>query len=159
MKIKSWKDIKDLIDTTNISIGLGTKGGLVGILGETNAICVWRHPNGEAGLTPYGRNRAKLCAGGFSKCKGDVTKVTITEDGEKVTYPLCANCQAFIELKAKTCGICGSLYKGWGNNPMPILADKEDNKCCDTCDIVVTQVRMLPLNMTKPLFNDNKELR
>ena len=34
----------------------------------------------------------------------------------------------------KTCCICGKVFKGWGNNPYPVVKD-EDARCCDDCNM------------------------
>ena len=34
----------------------------------------------------------------------------------------------------KTCCICGKEFKGWGNNPYPVVKD-EDARCCDDCNM------------------------
>lgn len=36
----------------------------------------------------------------------------------------------------KTCCICGKSFKGWGNDPWPVVMD-DDAKCCDDCDMSV----------------------
>lgn len=37
--------------------------------------------------------------------------------------------------KYKTCCICGKTFKGWGNNPWPVM---DSGECCDECNF--TQV-------------------
>lgn len=34
------------------------------------------------------------------------------------------------------CCICGNVFTGFGNNPWPI-AEREDARCCDTCNSTV----------------------
>ena len=35
--------------------------------------------------------------------------------------------------EVKVCCICGKRFRGWGNNPWPVVKD-EDAQCCDECD-------------------------
>ena len=37
-----------------------------------------------------------------------------------------------MEDNEKTCCICGKKFKGYGNNPWPIL---EKGVCCDECNL------------------------
>lgn len=48
----------------------------------------------------------------------------------------------------KTCSICKKEFKGFGNNPEPILT--YEKRCCDQCNQdVVVPVRIL--GMTNPI--------
>lgn len=40
------------------------------------------------------------------------------------------------------CCICGKLFKGYGNNPIPV---KPSGKCCDACNITV----VIPARLSK----------
>lgn len=38
--------------------------------------------------------------------------------------------------EVKICCICGEKFRGWGNNPWPVV--KDDNaSCCDECNATV----------------------
>lgn len=32
------------------------------------------------------------------------------------------------------CCICGKTFKGWGNNPWPVMSGKDD-ECCHECNV------------------------
>lgn len=38
-----------------------------------------------------------------------------------------------MERNEKTCCICGEKFKGYGNDPWPVIK-AEDAVCCDTCN-------------------------
>ena len=43
------------------------------------------------------------------------------------------------------CCICGGTFKGYGNNPWPVVND-EDARCCDLCnslEVVPARIRMM----------------
>jgi len=41
-----------------------------------------------------------------------------------------------------TCALCGGKYVFIGNNPWPVLPNREDNRCCHRCDEeIVTPIR------------------
>lgn len=42
------------------------------------------------------------------------------------------------ENEVHTCSICGSDYRGFGNNAMPI----NDGRCCDPCNGIVIARRI-----------------
>lgn len=45
-----------------------------------------------------------------------------------------------------TCCICGKKFTGWGNNPYPVVKDK-DARCCDGCNgIVVIPARITAMH-------------
>jgi len=49
----------------------------------------------------------------------------------------------------KVCCICGRTFTGWGNNPYPVVTDK-DARCCDECDyVVVIPTRVIELYKRK----------
>ena len=33
----------------------------------------------------------------------------------------------------RKCCICGRIFRGWGNNPYPVVQDVEA-RCCDVCN-------------------------
>lgn len=44
------------------------------------------------------------------------------------------------------CCICGEWFRGWGNNPYPVVKD-DDAQCCDVCNMVsVIPARMSALS-------------
>lgn len=50
-----------------------------------------------------------------------------------------------MEEREYTCCICGGKFKGWGNNPYPVVTD-EDARCCDDCNAMrVIPARLLAL--------------
>ncbi len=55
-------------------------------------ICMWSLDD-EYGLTHYGRERAKVCEGGFEGCEGEVEIVTVVEDKYSYQAPRCKNCK------------------------------------------------------------------
>lgn len=52
------------------------------------------------------------------------------------------------------CAICGCKIEGFGNNPDPLIKDK-DARCCDICNNYVIQYRILLLS--KELTDKEKE--
>ena len=39
-------------------------------------------------------------------------------------------------MEEKVCCICGKKFIGWGNDPWPVVIDK-DAECCDECNMSV----------------------
>ena len=39
-----------------------------------------------------------------------------------------------------TCCLCSKIFEGWGNNPAP-LSDREDDDCCNECNMLVMKAR------------------
>lgn len=51
--------------------------------------------------------------------------------------------------EVKVCCICGEKFKGWGNNPWPVVEDPEA-RCCDYCnDTKVIPARIEQMFATK----------
>lgn len=51
------------------------------------------------------------------------------------------------------CCICGKKFYGWGNNPYPIVKDK-DARCCDECDNTV----VIPTRISEFYARENKNV-
>lgn len=51
-----------------------------------------------------------------------------------------------------TCCLCGKTFKGYGNNPYPLVNDP-DAKCCDECNVKVIIARME--KMTEDFIKEN----
>lgn len=50
-----------------------------------------------------------------------------------------------MEERKFTCCICGGTFKGWGNNPEPVV-NEEGARCCDACNSeFVIPIRLLRL--------------
>lgn len=50
-----------------------------------------------------------------------------------------------MEERRFTCCICGGTFKGWGNNPEPVV-NEEGARCCDACNSeFVIPIRLLRL--------------
>ena len=52
-----------------------------------------------------------------------------------------------------TCCICGSVCRGWGNNPWPVVKDA-DAKCCDECNGTIVIAARLEQMFGKEKKND-----
>ena len=53
-----------------------------------------------------------------------------------------------------TCPICGKTFRGFGNNPKPVA----EGRCCNDCNSVVIQMRMMMHNMAAYIKRGVKEL-
>lgn len=54
-----------------------------------------------------------------------------------------------------TCAICKCDCEGYGNNPYPLVTDK-DARCCDMCNMLVVQHR-IALATDKNMTDEMKE--
>jgi len=52
----------------------------------------------------------------------------------------------------RTCCICGCKFRGWGNNPWPVVQDV-DARCCDLCN----DTKVLSARITQMYVNSRKE--
>ena len=47
-----------------------------------------------------------------------------------------------MKSKIYKCCLCGTIQKGYGNNPAPLVID-DKSKCCDLCNGKVIQARFI----------------
>lgn len=40
-------------------------------------------------------------------------------------------------VPAKKCCLCGETFRGWGNNPSPVLEGREGAAACDDCNAAI----------------------
>jgi len=52
--------------------------------------------------------------------------------------------------KSWKCCICGGIFKGWGNDPDPVVTD-DDAWCCDECNMT----KVIPARIQQ-LHNNRK---
>ena len=56
-------------------------------------------------------------------------------------------------MEKRVCCLCGKEFEGFGNNPEPLMGDKEKNKCCNECN----EKKVIPARIEN--FNNGKPAR
>ena len=65
--------------------------------------------------------------------------------------------QAQAHKGMKMCAICGSMFSGDGNNPVPVIVGDVGARCCDNCDRhIVIPARMYIDNLVKAIREEGR---